>query len=338
MRIHIITHDADIDGMGPIVLAKSMYGKGADITYSLVNYGNVDKIIEQLISDGTLGECDQVFITDCCPKEETLQMLHEGNYPVEVIDHHEKSLQFNDKFDFCYNIFVTNGVKRSATDLFIEYFQKAYGFAPSTIQLEFSELTRKSDAWEVDPGNCTADDLAEYFFKVGPERYIDSMSQKLLTQRFFDFTEEEEAAIAERRREIAEVCQGVIEGMKVTKAKDGTVLGICSFDYNFRNQVSAFLRQINDRTGYDINNYCMSQTNRNPNMKPEERFHIDVMVLPDFNRRSVSFRTVSGADVNEIAKKYGGGGSKEAAGALLSSQMVEDLNIDLPENFTFVEK
>lgn len=308
MKVFIFSHDADIDGMGPIVLGKLVFD---DVDYCLVNYNNIDEELKKRINDGTLDEYDAVYVTDVCPKRETLEYVKNFDLKdkFQVIDHHDKSMA-NKDLDFCKNIEVQrNNVKTCATELFRRYILE--NFTPDKVAganvAVFTELTRLSDTWDWKKENVEiADDLAELFNAIGAEKYIDSMTEKLKKGNAFTFSNEEWQTIDKRRKMLDKIYNDALACLHIEDV-DGVKVAVSQIGHDYVNNFSQLLR--------------------------DQKIDADVLAVPMFDRGSMSYRYLrEGFDVNQFAQKFGGGGSKAAAGSPINELALQKFAINPPED------
>ncbi len=318
MKILMFSHDADIDGMGPIVLASYLYNQPGDqIDYELVNYKNIDQKIVSQLENGSLAAYDMVYITDVCPTRDTLELLDREQSlkgKLMLFDHHRSSLGNRDFGWVDIRESMLDGLKRtSATELFYYYMRYAYSshwenrklFSPTEALKQFVVLTRTSDIWDSeDPNFNKADDLAELFNQIGSDEYIGRMIYRIRKDGNFEFTAEDLNDIAKRRKLIEDACVKAYDTMRIVNV-DGTKVAICDINYSFKNNFSQYLR--------------------------DHSVQADIMAIADFNRGSMSYRTLSqSADCNAFAKKFGGGGNPAAAGSPITDELKGILGLTQP--------
>jgi oligoribonuclease NrnB/cAMP/cGMP phosphodiesterase (DHH superfamily) len=92
----LITHK-DVDGAVCAVFLKERY---PDIEIFFCDYDTIDAAVESLLED----ESD-VFITDICPSRETCQKIDEkvkSGKKVQLIDHHDTKKRLLSKYDWAY--------------------------------------------------------------------------------------------------------------------------------------------------------------------------------------------------------------------------------------------
>ena len=94
-RYLVVTHGVDIDGMGPIVLARAAFGAGNVDAYFVNNVAETSNAVKKALSK--IDEYERVFVTDVCPSFETLCTIN-GNeeYKAKVAEA-EKSLATYEK-------------------------------------------------------------------------------------------------------------------------------------------------------------------------------------------------------------------------------------------------
>lgn len=357
MKYLIISHDADIDGMGPIILAKAalyenksgdegqqfdtktvtydnLYGSepvelkqydatskgycGNVVDYKLANYKNIDSIVQELMDTGSWENYDQIYITDVCPSREVLEDIDNSDDLREkfvVIDHHRPTLQ-NQDFEFVLASETFAESKTSATELFYWYMSNMdlpfnilneyHPYLSLNIFDKFVKLTTISDTWATSSEDFNqADDLAELFNVIGSKDYINEMFTKLVSDYDFAFNDGEKKIIAARRKQINNACEKAYKTMKI-KEVDGLNIAVCDIPYSFRNNFSQYLR--------------------------DKNVEADIMAIADFGRGTMSYRTLSKkGDCNAFASRFGGGGHPAAAGSSITDELVDILELVVPE-------
>lgn len=150
MKVLLLTHSQDIDGIGCAILASKSF-KDCKIeptkTFDITN--NVGKYIDSK----EIYKYDKIYVTDLCIKEPLLKFIDndkELKDKLLVLDHHKTEIEEgNNKYDFI-NIIIENdmGVKESGTSLFYKYLLDNNYLEESKILNEIVEWTRQYDVWD----------------------------------------------------------------------------------------------------------------------------------------------------------------------------------------------
>src|SRR5574344_1015358 len=99
-KILIISHVADIDGLGSVVLGKTIFNKrhNTKLDYRLVEFHELDSVISSLIETGEYKEYDTIYITDVSMREDVIRKV-QGNSELQAkirhFDHHASELKNN---------------------------------------------------------------------------------------------------------------------------------------------------------------------------------------------------------------------------------------------------
>ena len=126
MKVLVLTHIADIDGMGCAILAKQApFFDECDVEF--VNYNDINQRLDELFVGDNIYKYDRVFITDICPNDATLNKIWRRNSfssTIRIIDHHEMAV-INGAGNYSFVTLKTKDEKGmcSGTSLFYEYLQ-----------------------------------------------------------------------------------------------------------------------------------------------------------------------------------------------------------------------
>ena len=305
MKILLFTHKIDIDGMGSAVLSKLAF---ESVSIEFCDTFETDEKILNKITDKSIYNFDQVFITDICPSEKILTMLSiDKNIKnkIKIFDHHISVLEnLTNKYDIAQIEIENKNGKCSGTSLFYEYLIKNNLIVKSSIIDEFVELTRQYDTWEwkTKYNNSKANDLNIIFSILGLEQYIETFYNKL-RNNFELFDELDIKTINDFKAEQTRICEEYIKNMHI-ETINGFVAGVIDeMQDKFKNDTAEILKSNN-------------------------RFAIDFVTMAITNRNTLSFRSIkSEIDVSKIAESFGGKGHKGASSCELTNQIKNIFNI-----------
>jgi uncharacterized protein len=280
--VKLFTH-TDLDGVSCAILAKIAFGEDIDIEY--VNYNDVNEKISYFLHNTYLLNYERVFITDISVNEEISELINNAynNYykNIKLLDHHKTAESMN-KYDWAEVITETSETrKESGTSLF-------YNFLSEIIKINckldtFTEIERKYDTWEwVKRKNQKAKDLNDILYLIGRDEFIEYYSKYL-----------------SKNPENFEINSFHLELLKYKRKE------IENYIENKLNKV--FLK---NRIAYIVADIAISELG----MKAMEKHDNEIDFVAIYTGFNVSLRSKGDFDVSEIAKKFGGGGHKNAAG------------------------
>lgn len=312
MKVLLFTHKSDIDGMGPVVLSLLAY---KNVDYILCETFNLEKEIDKYFESNKIYEYDKILITDLCPNKEYLSKLANDqilNNKILIFDHHKTALEYNEKnYPFVTLKISDDKGLCSGTSLFYDYLIEN-DLIPETSNsiASFTELTRRYDTWEwkTKYNDETAHKLSILFDAVGCNGYIELMYQKLMddTLSNFSFTNFEIMLINNKLSQIEEKITNYANKL-IIKELFGLKAGIVFIDYEYRNDLSEYLKNNN----YDI----------------------DFAMLIALDTLSISYRSIKDdVNVRIIAEKLGGKGHDKASSSPITNENITNiLNILIKE-------
>ncbi|MDD2518498.1 MAG: hypothetical protein PHI05_00590 [Bacilli bacterium] len=293
----IISHIADIDGMGAVCLANAVF---KDIDVILVEVSELKDALE-LVKDKNYST---VFITDLPIRQDSINLINNNETLKERIvhfDHHSSELSNND-YSFINVVTIKNGINTCGTSLFYDYLKTVHKtpLLDKDYTKEFVELVRSYDTydWKKEK-NIAARDLTTLFTVVGHKEFIDKYSYELLTnENHFNFYKNDRFLIDAKDKEVENYINLCDEKL-IRINLYGNDIGV-SISENYRSEVGNYLSE---------------------KYKDELKF----ILIVNFMRNSFSFRTVRD-DVNlgEFAKRITplAGGQEKAAGMPINSETV----------------
>ncbi|KIL49327.1 DHH family phosphoesterase [Jeotgalibacillus soli] len=288
----LLSH-SDLDGVGCGILAKLAFENQVKVRYNSISSLNheVESFLEKNDKNTFL------FITDLAVNEENEKKLNEyyqTGGKLQLIDHHQTALHFND-YDWGHVVVKRDeGTLTSATSLFYEYLINHNLLAPSSSINEFVELVRQYDTWEWEKrNNREAQRLNSLFFLVATDEFEEKMIHRLKNHQHFFFDELEE--------KILDMEQNKMERYIHRKRRELV-----------QAPIGKFLAGIV---------YAESYHSDLGNQLGKECSHLDYIAIINIGGKRIGFRTIHDhVDVSKIASHYGGGGHAKASGCSLNKE------------------
>lgn len=303
MKIFLISHVADADGVMPVILTDLAF---ENYDYRLLDIKDVDSFMLESFDNKLFDDYDKVFMTDLCVSEELAEKINNMEFrnKFQVLDHHIGSISLN-KYDFIKVVDEANGMKESGTSLYYKYLLTYY---PNDLLNRNSvkymvNLVRLGDTWEWKKYNIPeARDLSTILFYYGNDEFIDNYKIFLRENNEFYFNKMENTLLKIDRYKKEDYINNMKDKMiirKIDKYNAGIV-----FAENYRSELGNDLAE-------------------------EYKDSVDFIMIINLNR-SLSFRCIKDdIDLNEIASLFGGKGHKKAAGAPLVDNLKETLIDDI---------
>lgn len=294
----IISHIADIDGLGSVVLSKIIF---KNIDYILVELPDLPKTIKELIDTKKYEEYEEIFITDLPINKDLIKLIQDHNdlkIKIKHFDHHESEVE-NNSIDFINEIPIKDGILTCGTSLFYDYLKENYkdSFLYNNATIRFVEGTRSRDTWDFkNNDNKDANKLEIVHSYYGNEYYINKYIDVLKND--LELFNEGDNILIKRNEEEQEYYIKECDKKLITFNLDGYKVG-CVIAESYRSEVGNALSSNH----------------------PE----LDYILIVNFFRNSFSFRTTKdNVDVSLIAKKYekNGGGHKKAAGMSITAENI----------------
>jgi len=286
-NIKMFTH-TDLDGVGCAIVAFHIFGENVSVEYC--DNHNVNEKISAYLNDAKNNH-NEVYITDISVSEELAERIDSDiNSDKErtwrLLDHHATADWLN-RYSWADVITESGGKKRSAADIF---YSNLVQNVDHELELgTFVEKVRSLDTWDWSATNDTvAKGLNDLFWLIGKDRFF----ERFVANPSIELTESE--------RFLLEIEHGRIEAYKEIKLRQLVVRQIAEYKVGI---VFA------DRYQSELGNFIVTET-------PE----LDFVAMIDPGR-SVSYRGNDKVDVGLFAKKYGGGGHKNAAGSSISDEI-----------------
>ena len=298
MKVFLISHIADVDGVTPVVLTDLTFD---NYDYHLLEPDDVDSYMIECINNNKFDEYDLVLVTDLCFTETVAEIINNTDLrnKVQVLDHHQTRLDLN-KYDFVHVEVDRNGKKVSGTSLYLEYLLNNYpnDLLKKESVAELVDLVRSGDTWEWKETNrIEARDLSTVHAYYGNDKYIEKYSKFLRENDKFYFDEIDKILIdldRKRMKDYIEDCKSKV----IFKNIKGYRVGII------------FAELYRSELGNDLAEFYKDE--------------VDVIMIINMNR-SISFRGIRD-DINlgEFASCLNGFGHFKAAGAKLPDGIKEN--------------
>lgn len=274
MKVLVISHVADPDGITPIILSKLVF---EEFDYILSESKDVDNNVKN-----NLDKYDFIYVIDLNISEKLADFI-EDNYKdkIKIIDHHLSCKHMN-KYSF---IEVDVSGKESATSLYYQYLLNNYSndLLNKKNTKMLVEHVRTMDIYDFSKTPKEEAEKLEMLFKIyGKDNFIDKFYH-VITNSLELYSKEDLNLIALEKDRI----KRYIEEKRFIEATiDDKIVGIVFAEIN-----------INELGNYLINKYD----------------YLDYIILINMDKK-ISYRGNGKVNLSVIAKKYGGGGQIDAAG------------------------
>lgn len=166
-KILIISHIADCDGMGSVILGIKYF---QNIDYILCESIDLEELLKEDFSN-----YEQIFICDLPFSKETINVIENNNYLKEHLkhfDHHESSVSDN-TYSFINEVISINGLKVSATYLFYQYLNFLSDKLNKRFYKEFVEGVRAYDIWDKNGNFELGKKITNVFTLMEPISFIE---------------------------------------------------------------------------------------------------------------------------------------------------------------------
>ena len=296
----VLTHN-DLDGVGCGILAKLAFGKQVKIRYNSIS--GLDRQVEWFFENDKKDTF--LIITDLSVNEENekkLDAFYQDGGKVQLIDHHQTALSFNN-YEWGHVVVEDEpGKLTSATSLFYEYLLTHQHLQRTDAISAFVELVRQYDTWEWEKNdNQKAKRLNSLFYLVSIEEFEEKMIHRLQTNDDFHFDDFEKKLLDMEDSKIERYIRRKRRQLIQTKV-DGYFAGIV--------HAESYHSELGNELG-------------------KEYPHLDYIVILNMGGKRAGFRTIHDhIDVSEVASHYGGGGHAKASGCLLNKEAYKQFVAD----------
>lgn len=300
MKVLLMSHIADADGVTPVVLTDLAFD---DYDYKLFEVNELEQFILDNLNTNYFDKYDKVFVVDLCFGEEVANKILNTNLKnkIQVLDHHISRLSMN-KYDFITVIDEENGKKESGTSLYYKYLVNNYynELLNKDCIKTLVDMVRSGDTWEWKKTNYQeARDISTLLAYYGNDKYIEKYKKYIRENDIFIFDEIDKTIIeidSKRKHDYIENCKKKV----IFKNFNGYKIGII------------FAELYRSELGNELAEYYKDK--------------VDFILIINMNR-SLSFRGIKD-DINlgEISHEwFSGYGHASAAGAPLPTNLKEEI-------------
>ena len=290
-KILVISHIADIDGMGSVILANKFYGA---VDYILCDIGNLVDALKRIENK----EYDIIYICDLSLVSDAVSYINDHSYLIEKIKHfdHHSSRIDDTTPSYANYVLELNGRKTSATELFYNYLVSLNNEFKSKFYDEFVEGIRANDTWDMNGDFELGRKLASIHAILGSNPFIemvlslDANQGFVLPKVYLDFIKADQD--------------------KMDSYIKNANKNLCISEYNGMKIGVSITEQYRSVLGDEI---CK--------LNPEIAF----ILIINFNRMSCSLRTIrDDIHLGEICKEFhhDGGGHIKAAVFIIDSESI----------------
>lgn len=302
MKVKLFTH-TDLDGVGCAIVARHVFGDSVDIEYNEYNEIN-DKVIKFIKEESD--RYDKVFITDISVNENVAKVIDERiGDKIVLLDHHSTALWLNN-YPWAmvkeFEGFEVNGYtheqyrKASGTSLFYAYLNQNYGLS-NELLVELVEKIRRYDTWEWTTlyDDVHAKQLNDLLYIVGIKNFVNR------------FVKNPSIELKDNEKFLLNIEQERITNYIKNKAEELKRVNILKY-----NAGVVFAEQYTSELGNEL-------AKQNPDL--------DFIVIINVGAKKVSYRGKKD-DIDlgkDVAKVFGGGGHKKAAGSQIDEKVIKEL-------------
>ncbi len=287
MKVKIFSHKSDPDGIGSVIVVSLAYQNASFEVFP--NNRELDERLDEFLSNKEYLNYDKIYIADLCPNNALLKkMASLTSNPFVVYDHHLTSSKETESYPFVH-IEASSG--QCATSLL---YQDLKGKFDNETLNTLVYLTRMHDTWLWKEENVTKSlDLESIYHYLGAYGYYYYFRDKCLKNDNVFFNKEEERWLIYQNKEEQEKIKDILNRL-VVKQVDGLTFATVYGPYLLRNLVADSLRDRED--------------------------NIDILIYLTPDNETISFRSISGVPVNDLAEELGGGGHAKSASTYLSHE------------------
>lgn len=292
--IELIT-DNDLDGIACIALAKIAFGS-KNVKASRCGVSATENTVLARLNPSDRRRANrqaitEFHITDLRVTEAVAKQIDNSGKSFQLFDHHETSLCL-DKYSWCH-VAATNeeGILTCATELYYKWLLANDFLQRSEALDRFVAIVRDYDTWrwaELGANGIISKTINDLLYIYGPLEFYHWAIRKIENGKFPDFNDDDFAALNKRECEIREYVQEYKQHVVVSTINSMSVVFVFSDKYP-------------NELGHEL---CQCY--------PEADF---VAMINSKGR--VSYRTEKETlNLSEIVAKYfGGGGQRQAAGS-----------------------
>ena len=300
MKKYMIVTHTDLDGIGAIVVGKTILNK-QHIDMKFCGYHNVNEtVVNVLVSSENYSH---IFITDISVNKNTAEYIetcHKGR--VTLLDHHS-NLDYLDKYDWATVEPGQEGTKdrECGTSLFYKFLKDKLNFQSNQAMENFVEKVRRYDTWDWHDyyNDNEAKQLNDYFGKIGFFDFINEYVNKIKRNDKELFSESAKKILKNSQRNLDQLVKSKEKQMRIKNIDNYTVGFIFSEIYQS-----------------EIGNKLLD-------LHPE----LDGIIIYDLSKNKLSVRSTnkSDFDCSLITKEWfgNGGGRKNTGGAQIPEEKIK---------------
>lgn len=290
-KVLLISHIADMDGLGCVILGKIVFPK-MDII--LIEPDELKEKIEDILKTKKYSKYEKIFITDLGMNINVGKLIDDSPMKkiITHLDHHQSNMEVS-IYPWSTVISEVDGFKPSGTSLFYEYLLNNYSdneVLKNNSLKELVEGIRSNDTYQfIETGNKLGYYLTQILARNGKEKVIDDFYDRIIhgDKRHFKLTDEEVNICTEMQKELDDYL----------KWCDDTLIRIKFMGYNVGLSISTKFRS-------SVGNL----------LSEKYKDELDFILIANYERESFLVRTVNEINVGNICKKLGGGGHEKAGG------------------------
>lgn len=203
LKKKLFTH-IDMDGVGPDILLKSVFGSD-NVNTEFCNYNTINEYILKFLSGSDLNDYDTIYITDISVNSEVAELLNKHNeswlsellfneslsvkgLKVYLLDHHTTAMWLN-KYSWATVTELDElGNKTSGTELVYKHIRSEHSDLLKYVHLDLAQLTydiNMYDSWrwfnDYEEPYIAAKELNDLFQLIGRYRFsIEMLSGKYI--------------------------------------------------------------------------------------------------------------------------------------------------------------
>ena len=287
-KILVISHIADVDGMGSVILGKKFYG---DIDYILCETKDLVEIFKD-----DFRSYDVIYVCDLPICKDAINVIEENQYLKEHIKHfdHHESMVGSDNPEYINEVITLNGKGTSGTHLFYNYLNSIDNRLDKKFYHTFVEAVRSYDIWDFNGDFEFGKQITTLFGILGADYFINAIC---LLDDSGDFV-------------LSDVYKELIKNDEVLMMEyiDKISQNICICEYNGKNMAVVICEKYRSILG---NYICQKYPN------------VDFVLIVNFERKSCSLRAAKDdTPLGEVARYFhhNGGGHIRSAGFVIDKE------------------
>lgn len=289
----VISHIADADGMGSIILGKKFYG---DIDYILCETRDLVEVFKDDFSSYKV-----VYVCDLPISKDAINVIEENLYLKEHIKHfdHHESMVSDDNPDYINEVIKLDGIGTSGTYLFYKYLCSLDKKIDKEFYHTFVEAVRAYDIWDFNGNFKLGKRITSLFGILGIDLFIKTIISLDDTKDFI----------------LPDIYEELIDNdeIKMMDYIDKVSKNLCVCDYDNKKMAVLINEQYRSILGNEV---CKR--------KPD----VDFALIINFERMSCSLRTTrDDIDLGHIAScfHHNGGGHLKSAGFAIDKESMPKL-------------